>query len=199
MTQETQQNQDTSLTPMQERESATTLTTSMLRPGTPQDFYPLVKDAPGAKLDCGLLIGIATGIERRAGSLPNGEVSESLFLTGKFELTNLFTGEIYRGAQAILPRSGGLLVEQAFKGSVEGARVLINCSLRAKLDPKSPTGYRWTAAEMREDDDDVMDELRREQRQFLMAKGRQALLGAPQTAPGDFDAGGHLIPSKAAE
>ena len=199
MTRETQQFQDASLTPSRDRESATTLSTSMLRPGSPQDFYPIVKDAPDGKLDCGLLIGIATGCDRRAGSLPNGEVSESLFLTGKFEMTNLFTGEVFRGAQAILPRSGGRLVEEAFKSGVEGQRILLNCSLRAKLDPKSPTGYRWTVVEHREDDDAVMDELRRDQQRMLIAKGRQALLGAPRTVEGDFDDNGHLIPGKAAE
>jgi hypothetical protein len=199
MTQETQQNQDSSLPPMREQESATTLTTSMLRPGTPQDFYPIVKDTPEGKLDCGLLIGIATGMDRRASQLPNGEAAESLFLTGKFELTNLFTGEVFRGAQAILPRSGGRLVEEAFKGGGEGARVLINCVLRARLDAKSPTGYRWTTAELREDDDTTMDELRREQRLFLMRKGSQALLGASVTPSGDFDRHGSLIAAKAAE
>lgn len=183
MTQEIEQNQDTSQTPTQDRESATTLTTSMLRQGTPQDFYPVVKEAPEGKLDCGMLIGIATGCDRRVSQLPNGETGESLFLTGKFEMTNLFTGEIFRGAQAILPRSGGRLVEEAFKAGVgvEGMRVLLNCTLRAKLDPKSPTGYRWTVVEHRDDDDTVMDELRREQA-AAMARKAQPRLAAPKAA-----------------
>lgn len=197
MTRETQQYQDGPDTPSPMRESATTLSTSMLRPGSPQDFYPIVKDAPDGKLDCGLLIGIATGCEWRKPEATT-DFGESLYLTGKFEMTNLFTGEITRAAQAILPRSGGKLVEESFKAGagVEGLRVLINCSLRAKLDPKSPTGYRWITGELREDDDATMEELRREQRAFLMNKGRQALLGASQ---GDFDGSGHLITSKAAE
>lgn len=63
----------------------------------------------------GTVIGVTKNTKRKAGALPSGEVTESVVLEGRYEMTKANDGEIVEATAVFLPNAFAAMVEGALE------------------------------------------------------------------------------------
>jgi hypothetical protein len=109
----------------------------MLAKLTPATMGFAVEKGKQGRFLCGVLIGTAFGVVAK--KLPNGE--PSIALTGKFEGTNMETGEIFRSGVMYFPGGVHEFVVAALDSNPD-ANIDFAVELYTKPS-KSPAGYQW--------------------------------------------------------
>lgn len=136
----------------------------------------IVAGGKGTKAVIGRIYGIATGTERKAGTLPDGTPSETINVKGMFQAESYLTGELTEATSVYFPMAYAEQLEHLFKdGEVKSAEVDIDAGLEAtgKTIP-----YAWVVVSHREGKQ--MDALKR----LRSTRQRPAnILTAPDGSP----------------
>jgi len=104
------------------------------------------------------VIGIATGLER--GETQYGEFSKIL---GRFEATNLITGEVFHSGCLIMPEIVNTATAAAVEMAERGAAVkfAFDIGIQKPTDPESTVSYEWTAEPLMDGLGDELAEMKK--------------------------------------
>lgn len=116
----------------------------------------VVAGGKGTRATIGRIFGIATGTSRKANTLPDGSVSESIFVSGMFQSEGFLTGEIGEASGVYFPMAYAEKIEALFKMGVK--TVEVDCDVGLEATGKT-IPYEWVVVAYREGQE--MDVLRR--------------------------------------
>lgn len=116
----------------------------------------VVAGGKGTRATIGRIFGIATGTSRKTNTLPDGSVSESIFVSGMFQSEGFLTGEIGEASGVYFPMAYAEKIEALFKMGVK--TVEVDCDVGLEATGKT-IPYEWVVVAYREGQE--MDVLRR--------------------------------------
>lgn len=119
----------------------------------------IVAKGKGTRAVVGRVFGIATGVERKVNTLPDGTPSESIVLKGTFQADGYVTGETGESSNVYLPMAYAEQVATIFaQGEVN--TVEIDCDIGIEATGKT-IPYEWVVIAFREGEQmDVLKRLR---------------------------------------
>lgn len=103
----------------------------------------------GATIMLGSLAGQVHRVERHAHTLPDGKELSSVWLIGFFEGVNYTTGAKMEAGTAVLPRSYGDMIENAYKSALEagadarGLKADLDIEIGVKSVKRGAISFAW--------------------------------------------------------
>lgn len=117
----------------------------------------VVAGGKGTRATIGRIYGIATGFERKVNTLPDGSLSESIFVKGMFQSEGYVTGELAEASGVYFPMAYAEKVAAAFEG-LGVKSVEVDCDIGLEATGKT-IPYEWVVIAYREGQE--MDALKR--------------------------------------
>lgn len=115
----------------------------------------VVAGGKGTRATIGRIYGIATGFERKNNTLPDGSISESIFVKGMFQSEGFLTGELGEASGVYFPMAYAEKIAACFGMGVK--TVEVDCDIGLEATGKT-IPYEWVVIAFREGQE--MDVLR---------------------------------------
>lgn len=116
----------------------------------------VVAGGKGTRATIGRIYGLATGYERKNNTLPDGSISESIFVRGMFQSEGFITGELAEASGVYFPMAYAEKIAAVIEMGVK--TVEVDCDVGLEATGKT-IPYEWVIVAFREGVE--MDVLRR--------------------------------------
>lgn len=143
----------------------------------------IVAGGKGTRGTIGRIFGIATGFDRKMNTLPDGSVSESIFVKGMFQSEGYITGELAEASGVYFPMAYAEKIAAAFEG-LGVKSVEVDCDIGLEATGKT-IPYEWVVVAFREGQEmDALKRIRGTRKRppalLVSADGKPKELAAPE-------------------
>lgn len=102
----------------------------------------IVAGGKGTRKTLGRIFGVATGSEMRNATLPSGEVTQNIAITGLFNTESYVTGELGEGTVAFFPRAYAEKIHATFQSDPNIKVIELDCDVGLEATGKT-IPYEW--------------------------------------------------------